>query len=180
MNDNARAALAQQHLNDPNFDIEDNLWRSSSERSRSGTPQTAAHPAATIRRRVNAGPPAPLSPPLAHIGTPSNGFPLISSLHSIHNSPTYPSVVQDSNGTHRHVWAVASGSQTHTSDAQDAPRIHIQPPDANPDDYDLESIAQTTTTQRFSRDSYGYEKKGTARSFDDMEMDARSAMEFEE
>jgi hypothetical protein len=59
-------------------------------------------------------------------------------------------------------------------------RIHTQR-DADVDDYDLESVAPSTSSHRISRDSYGYEKKKDVRGYDDdIEMDSRSEVEFEE
>jgi hypothetical protein len=61
------------------------------------------------------------------------------------------------------------------------PRINIQTAKSiDTDEYDLESIAQTSSSRRLSRDSYGYEKKGVVHDYDDMEMETRSDMEFEE
>ncbi|PVG00827.1 putative isp4-oligopeptide transporter [Serendipita vermifera] len=186
-----RTALAQEHLNDPNYDVEDSLKRSSSERLRNASSAVSNHPGSSIRRRANAGPAPPLSPSLstsaaAEQPTTPGTFPLISAVHQLHQFPpqqSYLPTTKPVNNRHLHPPPIASGSQGHSTsfDNPIIPRVNIQSPKSDePDEYDLESIAGTSTSRRISRDSYGYEKKGGARDYDDMEMDTRSDLEFED
>lgn len=184
-------ALAHQHLNDPNYSVEDVLKRSSSERLRNASPALPNHPSASIRRRANAAPPAPLSPPLASTTSmPQSAapgtFPLISSIHQFHQFPPQQSYLpQPHSHSNPHLYpsSVPSGSKGHLDSQENPsiPRIQIHSSKGHdPDEYDLESIAQSSSSRRISRDSYGYEKKGVIRDFDDMEMDTRSDLDFEE
>ncbi|KAG8831066.1 hypothetical protein FRC18_007173 [Serendipita sp. 400] len=195
MGDAVRSALTRDHLNDPNYDVEDVLRRSSSERTSSASPSPSVHPSSTIRRRANAGPPPPLSPPIHQTTGHSSGlqqgstgtFPLISSIHQVpHQFPPQQSYLPTSNVPNtRQSYSshIASGSKAHASlhNVSAVPRINIQGvEDADQEEYDLESIAQTSSSRRASRDSYGYEKKGTVRGYEDTEEDTRSEMEFED
>jgi hypothetical protein len=176
-------------LNDPNMDVDGLLKRNSSERLRNSSP--ANHPSSSIRRRTNVAPPVSLSPPpSATTGTPQSTtpgtFPLISSIHQFHQFTPRQSYLLPPNvdqNPQLYPSPAPSGSQAHPSshNIQATPRIHIKSSkDHDPDEYDLESIAQSSSSRRISRDSYGYEKKGVIRDYDDMEVDTRSDLDFEE
>lgn len=184
------ATLAQEHLNDPNYDVEDNLRRSSKERIGANASGVSSHPSAAIRRRVNAGPPSPLSPPTATTTTqaaPAGTFPLISNIHNIHqfhpqSAYTHSTNVHDSQDTYGPPTPSSSQAQSSSVDMPQVPRITVETTKSiDTDEYDLESIAQSASSRRLSRDSYGYEKKGASRSSgDEIEMETRSDIEFEE
>jgi len=176
-------------LNDPNMDVDDLLQRNSSERLRNSSP--ANHPSSSIRRRTNAAPPASLSPPPSATtsslqSTPPGTFPLISTIHQFHQFPPQQSYLPPSNADQNpqlYPSPAPGGSQAHSSshNISTVPRIHIDSSKGHDtDEYDLESIAQSSSSRRISRDSYGYEKKAVMRDYDDMEMDTRSDLDFEE
>lgn len=190
MADAARSALARDHLNDPNYDVEDALRRSSSERTSSASPVPSTHPSASIRRRANAAPPAPLSPPVlpavsGQLSSPGM-FPLISSKQQLHQFPpqqSYQPTAIPPNNRQSYSSPIPSSSQARTSshDIPVIPRINVQQDqDYDQEEYDLESIAPSSSSRRISRDSYGYEKKGNMRSYDEAETDTRSELEFED
>jgi hypothetical protein len=176
-------------LNDPNMDVDGLLERNSNERLRNSSP--ANHPSSSIRRRTNAAPPASLSPPPSATtstpqSTPSGTFPLISSIHQFHQFPPQQSYLLPPNADQNPQLfpsPAPGGSQAHSSShsVPAIPRIYINSSKGHDtDEYDLESIAQSSSSRRISRDSYGYEKKGVMRDYDDMEMDTRSDLDFEE
>ena len=174
------SVVAREHLNDPNYDVEDSLERRSKERNRnnSGIPQT--HPSASIRRRANAGPLPPLTTATtAGQRAPTGTFPLISAIQNVHQFPPQQPYVSSTNifTSHLSPTPTPSGSR-HI----DVPQINIHTVKSiDTDEYDLESIAQTSSSMPASRDSYGYEKKGTVHDYDnDVEMETRSDIEFEE
>jgi hypothetical protein len=178
------SVVARDHLNDPNYDVEDSLHRSSKERNRNNSPVPPTHPSASIRRRANAGPPLPLSPSLSTTTTagepepvPTGTFPLISAIHNLHQFPPQQPYVHSNNNIHS-----PYGHHPTPGSSQGVPRINIQKSakSLDTDEYDLESIAQSSSSRRLSRDSYGYEKKGVVHDSDDMEMETRSDIDFEE
>lgn len=190
--------VARDHLNDPNYDVDDLVRRSSKERIRNNSSALSAHPSASIRRRANAGPPPPLSPSLQTATTTATAaaqpakttggtFPLISAIQNAHQFPPQQPYVHSTtdmyNPNHSPYGPptpTPSGSQARSSSV-DIPKINIQTVKSiDTDEYDLESIAQTSSSRRVSRDSYGFEKKGPVHDYDDMEMETRSDLEFEE
>ena len=195
--DHDRDSLAQVYLNDPNFDVDAELKRRSSESHRRPQPP-ALNTGPTIRRRPNAAPP-PLSTPTSPSPTRS-GFPLIPQYlpnpPPLSRQPSYNLSVPDRQPHPLHNFTA------NPQEATRAPLISVSMSSFNSDSkpvfnspnsnhghsttvedeyYDMESIAPSTSSRRFSRDTYGYDKKtGSNGDHGDMEMDIRSEMDFEE
>jgi len=190
-----RDSLAQTYLNDPNFDVDAELKRRSSESHRRAAHSTALNSGPSIRRRPNAGHPPPLSSPTP--ASPSrSGFPLIpqylpsppplSRQPSYHLPPPDQPLYNFAAHPNPATWFPPASVSTPSFISDSKPALnspnsyHRHSTGVEDEYFDMDSIAQSTSSQRFSRDTYGYDKKRGSNDDDDLEMDTRSEIDFEE
>jgi hypothetical protein len=192
-----RNSLAHAHLNDPNFDVDAQLRRTSSGSQRRRAAQlTALNTAApSIRRRPIAIPSPTLSPPPS-LSSPRSGFPLIPQhlpiSPSLSRQPSYEPQIQPLHNNFAanpqpDAWApsVSVPISSFISDPKPAFNSPISnrghPTTIEDEYYDMESVAPSTSPPRFSTDTYPCEKRRESDDdLVDMEMDIRSEMDFEE
>ena len=196
--DHDRDSLAQVYLNDPNFDVDAEFKRRSNDSHKRPPQPVIFNTSSSIRRRPNPGPPPPSTPTSS--SPPRSGFPLIP--HSLPNPPplsTQPPYNLPAHDRHPHplhnftanpeaaTWStpVSISISSFISDSKlalNGPNsYHGHSTDIEDEYYDMESITPSTSSRPFSRNTYGYDnKKGSNRDHDDMEMDIRSELDFEE